>query len=316
MIRTPEEEIVVAVDDLHSSYGEVEAVRGVTLRVRRGELFALLGTNGAGKTTTIEVLEGLQAPTAGSVRVLGMDPAGDRTKVRPRTGVMLQSGGFTGALSVRETLEIWRSLTARPRPSAETLELVQLSDRADASVEQLSGGERRRLELALAVLGRPELLFLDEPTTGMDPASRHRTWEIVRELQRHGATVLLTTHYLEEAEAVADRVAIMHEGRIVVTGTPEDVMQGPPARITFRIPEGRLELPELPGTTVGIEAGRVTIESRQLQTDLTRLLSWAEDRAIELAGLAARPASLEDVFLNVLADADPARGTTGEALWE
>jgi ABC-2 type transport system ATP-binding protein len=316
MIRTPEEEIVVAVDDLHSSYGEVEAVRGVTLRVRRGELFALLGTNGAGKTTTIEVLEGLQAPTAGSVRVLGMDPAGDRTKVRPRTGVMLQSGGFTGALSVRETLEIWRSLTARPRPSAETLELVQLSDRADASVEQLSGGERRRLELALAVLGRPELLFLDEPTTGMDPASRHRTWEIVRELQRHGATVLLTTHYLEEAEAVADRVAIMHEGRIVVTGTPEDVMQGPPARITFRIPEGRLELPELPGTTVGIEAGRVTIESRQLQTDLTRLLSWAEDRAIELAGLAARPASLEDVFLNVLTDADPARGTTDEALWK
>jgi ABC-2 type transport system ATP-binding protein len=316
MIRTPEEEIVVAVDDLHSSYGEVEAVRGVTLRVRRGELFALLGTNGAGKTTTIEVLEGLQAPTAGSVRVLGMDPAGDRTKVRPRTGVMLQSGGFTGALSVRETLEIWRSLTARPRPSAETLELVQLSDRADASVEQLSGGERRRLELALAVLGRPELLFLDEPTTGMDPASRHRTWEIVRELQRHGATVLLTTHYLEEAEAVADRVAIMHEGRIVVTGTPEDVMQGPPARITFRIPEGRLELPELPGTTVGIEAGRVTIESRQLQTDLTRLLSWAEDRAIELAGLAARPASLEDVFLNVLTDGDPARGTTDEALWK
>ena len=303
-------ETVVEVESLRRSYGELEAVRGVSLRVRRGELFALLGTNGAGKTTTIEVLEGLQRPTSGRVRVLGMDPVDDRGAVRPRTGMMLQTGGFTGALSVRETVDVWRSLTARPRPTAEALELVELSERADVAVEQLSGGERRRLELALAVLGHPELLFLDEPTTGMDPASRRRTWEVVRELLRGGATVLLTTHYLEEAEALADRVAIMHEGSIVVTGTPEEVMQRPPARITFRRPHGPLELPELPGTRVSVESGRVTIESRQLQTDLTRLLTWAEDRAIDLTGLAARPASLEDVFLGVLADADQPSGTT------
>jgi ABC-2 type transport system ATP-binding protein len=308
-------ETVIEVDGLRRSYGELEAVRDVSLQVRRGELFALLGTNGAGKTTTIEVLEGLQPSSAGQVRVFGMDPVADRIAIRPRTGMMLQSGGFTGRLTVRETVEVWRSLTAGPRPTAEALELVELRERADAAVEQLSGGERRRLELALAVLGRPELLFLDEPTTGMDPASRRRTWEVVRELLRDGATVLLTTHYLEEAETLADRVAIMHEGTIVVTGTPEEVVQSPPARITFRPPRGPLELPDLPGTVVSIEDGRVTVQTRQLQSDLTRLLSWADDHAIELVGLAARPASLEDVFLDVLAREDRAAAAAEGASW-
>ncbi|HWM09337.1 MAG TPA: ABC transporter ATP-binding protein [Solirubrobacteraceae bacterium] len=298
---------MIEVEGLRRSYGRVEAVRGVSLQVRRGELFALLGTNGAGKTTTIEVLEGLQRPTAGRVRVLGMDPIDDRARLRPRTGMMLQDGGFTGALTVHETIEVWRSLTAGPRPTAEALELVELGERADVAVERLSGGERRRLELALALLGRPELLFLDEPTTGMDPASRRRTWEVIRELLRDGATVLLTTHYLEEAEALAARVAIMHEGSIVVTGTPEEVMRRPPGRITFREPDDPRGLPDLPGTTVSVEAGRVTVESRQLQADLTRLLGWADEHAIELAGLAARPASLEDVFLDVLADSGGSR---------
>jgi ABC-2 type transport system ATP-binding protein len=162
-------------------------------------------------------------------------------------------------------------------------------------LEQLSGGERRRLELALAVLGHPELLFLDEPTSGMDPASRRRTWELIRELMRDGATVLLTTHYLEEAEALADRVAIMHEGSIVVAGTPEHVAHRVPTRITFRAPLASRELPEFPEAVVIADAGRVTIESQRLQADLARLLRWADDHAIELAGLAARPASLEDV---------------------
>jgi ABC-2 type transport system ATP-binding protein len=314
MVEAPGETII-EVDGLRRSYGELEAVRDVSLHVRRGELFALLGTNGAGKTTTIEVLEGLQPSSAGRVRVLGMDPVADRVAIRPRTGMMLQSGGFTGRLTVRETVEVWRSLTAGPRPTAEALELVELRERADVAVEQLSGGERRRLELALAVLGRPELLFLDEPTTGMDPASRRRTWEVVRELLRDGATVLLTTHYLEEAETLADRVAIMHEGSIVVTGTPEEVVQGPPARITFRLPRGPLELPDLPGAGVGIEDGRVTVRSRQLQSDLTRLLRWADDHAIELVGLAARPASLEDVFLDVLAREDRAAATAEGTSW-
>ncbi len=314
MIEAPGETII-EVDGLRRSYGELEAVRGVSLQVRRGELFALLGTNGAGKTTTIEVLEGLQPSSAGRVRVLGMDPTADRFAIRPRTGMMLQSGGFTGRLTVRETVEVWRSLTSGPRPTAETLELVELRERADVAVEQLSGGERRRLELALAVLGRPELVFLDEPTTGMDPASRRRTWEVVRELLRDGATVLLTTHYLEEAETLADRVAIMHEGSIVVTGTPEEVVQSPPARITFRPPRGPLELPDMPGTTVSVEDGRVIIESRQLQPDLTRLLSWADQHSIEFVGLAARPASLEDVFLGVLAREDRAATAAQGESW-
>jgi ABC-2 type transport system ATP-binding protein len=275
-------------------------VRGVSLEVRRGELFALLGTNGAGKTTTIEVLEGLQRPSAGRVRVFGMDPVRDRATVRRRTGMMLQSGGFTGTLTVGETVELWRALTPHPRPAAEALELVELEGRREVAVDQLSGGERRRLELALAVLGRPELLFLDEPTTGMDPASRRRTWDVVRQLQSDGTTVLLTTHYLEEAEALADRVAIMYEGMMVVSGPPDEVVQRAPARITFRTPAAG-GLPELPGADVRVENGRVRIESRRLQADLTRLLGWADDSGIELVNLAARPASLDDIFFDVVA---------------
>jgi len=313
--RATEAETVIEVEGLRRSYGALEAVRGVSLRVSRGELFALLGTNGAGKTTTIEVLEGLQPPNAGRVRVLGLDPVGDRSTVRRRTGMMLQSGGFTGTLTVRETVELWRSLTPGPRATSEALDLVDLRERDDVAVDQLSGGERRRLELALAVLGRPELLFLDEPTSGMDPASRRRTWEVVRELRRGGATVLLTTHYLEEAEALADRVAIMHEGSIVVTGAPEEVVQRAPARITFRVPEASRPLPNLPEAEVTVEAGRVTVESWRLQADLTRLLSWADEHAVELSGLAARPASLEDIFFDVLADRGQASATPRQEPW-
>jgi ABC-2 type transport system ATP-binding protein len=303
-------DLVIEAEDLRRSYGEVEAVRGVSLDVRRGELFALLGTNGAGKTTTIEILEGLQRPDAGRVRVLGMDPIDDRSTVRIQTGMMLQSGGFTGTLTAGETVELWRSLTPHARPAAEAMELVELAERTDVAVEQLSGGERRRLELALAVLGRPELLFLDEPTSGMDPASRRRTWNVVRELLREGTTVLLTTHYLEEAEALADRVAIMHEGSIVVMGAPEKLVQRAPARITFRQPRAARELPELPGADVSVDGDRVTVESHSLQGDLARLLRWADDDAIELRGLAARPASLEDIFFDVLANDHHAQKAT------
>ncbi|MEV0901816.1 ABC transporter ATP-binding protein [Actinoplanes sp. NPDC049802] len=297
---------VIEVAGLRRSYGAFEAVRGLSLRIPRGELFALLGTNGAGKTTTIEVLEGLQAPTSGRVRVLGLDPIANRAELRPRTGVMLQRGGFTGSLTVRETVDFWRSLTVRPYPVAEVLEMVDLTDRANVAVEQLSGGEGRRLELALAVLGRPELLFLDEPTTGMDPASRRHAWEVVRELQRNGTTILLTTHYLEEAEALADRVAIMRAGHIVATGAPEDVVGTLPARISFRLATPVDGLPDLPDTTRTVEGDRVTYETGRLQDDLTRLLDWANTGGLRLVALSARPATLEDVFLDIAADRDPA----------
>ncbi|MEV0156532.1 ABC transporter ATP-binding protein [Micromonospora sp. NPDC050686] len=298
------EDVVIDVAGLRHSYGKFEAVRGVSLRIHRGELFALLGTNGAGKTTTIEVLEGLQTATAGRVRVLGLDPVRDRTTLRRRTGVMLQHGGFTGSLTVRETVEVWRRLTVRPRPAREVLELVELADRETVAVDQLSGGEGRRLELALAVLGRPEVLFLDEPTTGMDPASRRRTWDIVRELQRAGTTVLLTTHYLEEAEVLADRVAVLRGGHVVATGTPEDVVAALPARITFRLPAEPAP-PDLPHATRSVRGDRVSYQTRDLQGDLARLLSWAAARQIRLAGLSARPATLEDVFLDLAADQQP-----------
>jgi ABC-2 type transport system ATP-binding protein len=282
-------------------------VQDVSLHLRRGELFALLGTNGAGKTTTIEVLEGLQPPSAGRVRVLGMDPIRDRTAVRSRTGMMLQDGGFSGSLTVRETVEIWRSFTAGARPATEAAELVGLGERLPVAVEQLSGGERRRLELALALLGQPELLFLDEPTTGMDPESRRRTWEILRELRLAGTTMLLTTHYLEEAESLADRVAIMHAGRIRRTGTPEEVARSLPSQISFRLPEGAPSPPKLPTATPSITDGRVIYQSARLQTDLTHLLAWANARQLKLGELRARPASLEDAFLDVAADAEAMR---------
>jgi ABC-2 type transport system ATP-binding protein len=304
------DEVAIEVDGLRRSYGRFEAVQGVSFQVRRGELFALLGTNGAGKTTTIEVLEGLQAPSAGRVTVLGMDPVRDRTAVRARTGVMLQSGGFTGALTVRETVQIWRSLTARPMATAEVVQLVGLDERVNVAVEQLSGGEKRRLELALAVLGRPELLFLDEPTTGMDPVSRRYTWNVVGALRDRGTTVLLTTHYLEEADEFADQVAIMQAGRIVASGTPEDVVGSLPGRISFGLPDGVPDLPDLPGAAATIDGARVTYRSEQVQTDLTRLLTWANARHLVLHELTAGPATLDDVFLDIVdhkVDADRIR---------
>jgi ABC-2 type transport system ATP-binding protein len=296
----------IDIDELRFSYGAFEAVRGISLRVRRGELFALLGANGAGKTTTIEVLEGLQPATAGSVRVLGLDPIVDRQALRPRTGVMLQKGGFSDSLTVWETVDLWRSFTVHPRPAADAIELVGLADKASVPVAQLSGGEGRRLELALAVLGRPELLFLDEPTTGMDPASRRQTWNVVRELQREGATVLLTTHYLEEAETLADRVAIMRSGQLVAVDTPDRVTRALPARISFQRPVDSPPPPELGDAVPELDGDRVTYQSHDLQSDLTDLLEWANGQAIALAGLSARPASLEDVFLDIATASDSA----------
>ena len=294
-----ETDTIIEATELRRRYGDHEAVRGISLRVGRGELHALLGTNGAGKTTTVETLEGLQEPDGGTVRIFGCDPARDRTAVRPRTGVMLQDGGLSGLLTVAETVRTWRSFTRGARPVTETLELVGLADRGGVPVAQLSGGEHRRLELALAVLGRPELLFLDEPTTGMDPASRRRTWDAVGELRRAGTTVLLTTHYLEEAEALADRVTILHAGRIVAEGSPAEVVAALPARITFTRPP--LEPPRLANAVRDIDAETVGYRSRDLQADLAELLGWAGRTGTVLAGLSARPASLEDVFLGIAA---------------
>ncbi|MEV8534879.1 ABC transporter ATP-binding protein [Streptomyces sp. NPDC051211] len=297
---TNTDQSVIEVEELRRSYsGGFEAVRGVSFSVAPGEIFALLGTNGAGKTSTVELLEGLAAPSAGRVRVFGMDPYRERAEVRPRTGVMLQEGGFPSDLSVTETVRMWAGVTSGARPGAEVLELVGLADRSSVRVKQLSGGERRRLDLALALLGRPEVLFLDEPTTGMDPEGRRDAWELVRSLQAEGTTVLLTTHYLEEAEELADRLAILHEGELVLSGSPAEVTATRPSRIRFTLPEGvapaRLPL----SLHAGAEGRRVEIRTDRLQTSLAELLRWAEQEGVELAGLDARSASLEEAFLEI-----------------
>jgi ABC-2 type transport system ATP-binding protein len=293
---------VVEVASLTRRYGGADgytAVRGVSFQVERGELFALLGTNGAGKTSTLELVEGLERPSGGDVRVLGRDPWADRPAVRPRIGIMLQEGGFPPDLTVAETLAMWGGTLTRPRPVGEVLTLVAMDHRAGVRVKQLSGGERRRLDLALAVVGRPEVLFLDEPTTGLDPESRRQTWRLVRDLLLDGVTVVLTTHYLEEAEELADRLAIMHRGEIVTTGSVAEVVAAYPARIRFALPDGvhRADLPPIGGMA---GAGRsVTIHTAALQQTLTVLLAWAADRGVALGELDARSASLEEAFLAI-----------------
>jgi len=306
---------VIEVTDLRRSYtGGFEAVSGVTFTVRRGELFALLGTNGAGKTSTLEVIEGLTVPSGGTVRVLGHDPYVDRAAVRPRTGVMLQAGGFPSDLTVGETAAMWAGTLSAPRPVDEALDMVGLAGRGDVTVKQLSGGERRRLDLALALLGRPDVLFLDEPTTGLDPESRRDTWRLVRDLLRDGTTVLLTTHYLDEAEELADRLAIMHRGRIVRTGTVADIVATQPSTITFDRPDPTSSppLPELPGALVVDDSQDVVIHTDMLQRSLTELLEWARDHGVELHGLSARSASLEQAFLAVAAEHEPRTPQTEE----
>jgi ABC-2 type transport system ATP-binding protein len=302
-------EHVIEVTDLRRVYGGgFEAVRGVSFTVRRGEVFALLGTNGAGKTSTVELLEGLAAPAGGKVRVLGHDPYAERAAVRPRTGVMLQEGGFPSELTVAETARMWAGCVSGARPVDEALGLVGLDTKAGVRVKQLSGGQRRRLDLALALLGEPEVLFLDEPTTGLDVEGRRDTWELVRALRDAGTTVLLTTHYLEEAETLADRLAILHEGRIAATGTPAEVTAAQPSRITFELPDGWFvgDLPALAELGVGdheVDGRTVRLRTRELQRAATGLLVWAERAGVELRGLDVRSASLEEAFLGIARDA-------------
>ncbi|MFF5518393.1 ABC transporter ATP-binding protein [Streptomyces coeruleorubidus] len=311
-------EHVIEVTDLRRVYGGgFEAVSGISFSVRRGEIFALLGTNGAGKTSTVEVLEGLAAPADGRVRVLGHDPYTDRAVVRPRTGVMLQEGGFPSELTVAETARMWAGCVSGARPPAEVLALVGLESKAGIRVKQLSGGQRRRLDLALALLGDPEVLFLDEPTTGLDAEGRRDTWELVSALRDGGTTVLLTTHYLEEAENLADRLAIMHEGRIATTGTPAEVTATEPSRISFELPEGFFvgDLPPLGelGVTGHETDGRVIrLRTHELQRTATGLLTWAAQSRVELRRLDVRSASLEEAFLGIAKNvsAQQAMGTT------
>jgi ABC-2 type transport system ATP-binding protein len=294
---------------LRCRYGDYEAVRGVDLTVGRGELFALLGTNGAGKTTILDTLQGHLRPSAGEVRVLGLDVHRERHRVAARTGVVMQESGFAPGLTVTETLTLWQRLygssamSAMSATPAALLDEVELSHRSRVRVGALSGGEKRRLDLAAALCGDPELLFLDEPTTGLDPQSRERAWEVIRRRVRAGVTVVLTTHYLEEAEELADRLAILHAGRIVTTGTLDEVAAGQLARIRCSLP-ARLHGAMVPGL-VGEQvwtgpdgAGSVDLEIRtgDMVGDMQRLSTWAERLDARPERLRAAPPSLAEVF--------------------
>ncbi len=289
----------IEVTDLRKRYGDLEAVRGVDLHVDTGEVFALLGPNGAGKTTIVEILEGFRDRTDGQVRVLGHDPADEDRDLKARTGIVLQSTGIDPFLTVRETVEMYGGYYEHPRPADEVIEVVGLAEKADTRVKKLSGGQQRRLDVAVALAGDPELLFLDEPTTGFDPNARRNAWEIVKNLTALGKTVFLTTHFMDEAQVLADRVAIIAKGEIVVEGPPDtlagrDAMQ---ARIHYRLPAGAQGLPGL-----GQEArgdGSFEIRAEDPTRALHELTGWALAAGVRFETLDVTRPSLEDVYLEI-----------------
>ncbi|GGK97852.1 multidrug ABC transporter ATP-binding protein [Sphaerisporangium melleum] len=291
---------MIEVEGLRKRYGAFTAVDGISFDVRHGEVFALLGTNGAGKTTTIEILEGYLRATEGTVRVFGHDPA-ERGALRSRMGVVLQESGLYGELSAAETVTAWRRFTSDARPVAEALEMVGLTGQAGTRVKRMSGGERRKLDIALATLGRPDLLFLDEPTTGLDAEARRRVRDLVRELSAQGMTVVLTTHYLEEAQELAARVAIMDKGRIVTQGTMAEVLGRGSGRVAFELPAGAGPegLPVGGDDTLTVTGRRCVIVTAEPEAVAHAVLGWAHTKGLRLSGLDVRQATLEEVFLDI-----------------
>jgi ABC-2 type transport system ATP-binding protein len=293
----------ISVRGLHKRYGEFEAVRGIDFEVRRGEVFGLLGPNGAGKTTTVEILEGYRLRTAGEVRVLGYDPGERPRDLRERVGIVLQSSGIYRHIRVREAIEHFAAMYPHPREVEEVIALVGLEAKREALARTLSGGQMRRLDLALALIGDPELIFLDEPTTGFDPAARRQAWDTIRSLKHLGKTVLLTTHYLDEAQELADRVAIIKDGRIAVEGAPRELGSGDRTRyrVAYRNSSGMLEEQETEDPT----------------TLLHELTGQALERGEQLEGLSVTRPTLEDVYLELTAggerDAPPPSAAVGAA---
>ncbi|MFD3686318.1 ABC transporter ATP-binding protein [Nocardiopsis sp. NPDC058631] len=286
---------VIDVEHLNVKYGDFHAVKDLSFQVRRGEFYALLGTNGAGKTSTLETVEGHRAATSGTVRVFGQDPR-DRRAVRPRTGIMLQESGFSPDLTVRESIRLIGKLTRRTDRVERLLDVVDLTNKAGTKVSQLSGGEKRRLDFATAVYGAPELIFLDEPTTGLDIQSRDDLWEAVDRLREDGSTIVLTTHYLEEAQQRADRIGLMHQGTFHQEGTVSELTGALPSTVRFALSPSAPALP-LPASRES--DGTFLLETSGLQKDLHTLLDWARDHAVELRDLQAGPTRLDDVFRSI-----------------
>ena len=283
-------EPVISIKGLRKSYGETEAVRGIDLEVNRGEVFAFLGPNGAGKTTTVEILEGYRRRSEGEVTVLGEDPERAGREWRERIGIVLQSGRLDPYLTVRESLDLYAGYFRAPRPTEDVIALIGLEGKAGERASRLSGGQQRRLDVGMALIGDPELLFLDEPTTGFDPSARRQAWDVIAGLRDLGKTVFLTTHYMDEAQRLADRVTIIAAGQIVARGTPEDLGERESGETTIRYRSGGREV--------------------SLQTDtpvqtLHELTGEALARGETLEGLEVTRPSLEDVYLQLTAGAEP-----------
>ena len=293
------EDLAVRVRGLIKSYGPVQAVRGVDLDIRSGEIFALLGPNGAGKTTTVEILEGYRRRDGGEVTVLGWDPGRERARMLPRVGIVLQKTGIERYLTVIETVQMYASYYPRPRSPDEVVDLVGLTAKRNSRVTKLSGGQARRLDVAVALAGDPDLLFLDEPTTGFDPSARREAWEVVKNLASLGKTVLLTTHYMDEAQYLADRVAVIAAGQIVAEGPPATLGERDVAgaQIRYRLPDGVAPPDGLAGPPD--PDGFLVVTSTDPVRDLYRLTGWAVEHGIPLDGLEVTRPSLEDVYLTL-----------------
>ena len=308
----------ITVSSLRKAYGEVEAVRGVSFEVARGEVFCLLGPNGAGKTTTVEILEGYRFRTGGDVRVLGRDPAAGERELREAVGIVLQQCGVQQDLTVRELVEMYGRYHERGLPADEVIALVELTEKRDVRAKNLSGGQRRRLDLALALVGDPELIFLDEPTTGFDPAARRQAWSTIKSLCELGKTIFLTTHFMDEAQALADRVAVMRGGEIIASGRPDEIggRNLRPAEIRFALPASWSlgDLPDVPSVGREIQADRVTVFTREPVLATHELTTWALYHDVELAHFSVTQPTLEDIYLELTGTGDQHETTIEEVV--
>jgi ABC-2 type transport system ATP-binding protein len=306
--HTETHELAIEVRDLRKSYGDVEAVRGISFEVGRGEVFCLLGPNGAGKTTTVEILEGYRLCSGGEVRVLGRDPAAGERELRDRVGIVLQQCGVQRDLTVAELVDMYGRYHAARRPVDEVIDLVELAEKRDVRAKDLSGGQRRRLDLALALVGDPDLIFLDEPTTGFDPAARRHAWSTIRSLCELGKTIFLTTHFMDEAQALADRVAVMSGGELIALGTPDEIggRDLRPAEIRFTLPAqwSLGDIPDVPSVGREIQAGRITLFTREPVIAAHELTAWALDHDIDLGHFSVTQPTLEDIYLELTGSGD------------
>jgi ABC-2 type transport system ATP-binding protein len=298
----------VEVVDLRKSYGPVQAVRGISFTVAEGEVFALLGPNGAGKTTTVEILEGFRRRDSGRISVLGFDPASGDRRLKEQIGVVLQTTGVDPYLTVAETVDMFRGYYPRPRARDEVIRLVGLEDKASTRVTRLSGGQKRRLDVAIALAGDPRMLFLDEPTTGFDPGARRNAWEVIKGLAGLGKTIFLTSHAMDEVQFLADRVVIIAAGKIVAEGTPDSLVGRKQADtlIRFRVERQRIELPDALRSMARLNGESIELETKEATRTLHQLTSWAMEKGVELNGLQVTRPSLEDVYLEITREAAPA----------